>query len=697
MATDKKNSRQELVESIVSSMKNRGEWQKTWTNLASNSAPHNPITGTKYSGVNFLALSLEQTKMNTLDSRWCTFDQAVEAGYKIPKNTKSSHAHFYDLKVTLNKGDKSDLIKAKSGRDYISKVIAHYREQYPNKSNEIKAALSKANELQPSMNSDRAKLALFVGELNKATGADLKLYANTVIKSFPIFNFSQLENVPKLEASPNTNTFEPIKRAEGLLIASGAKIYHDSANSNYYTPEKHEIHLTSRESFKSPEAYYSTALHEVAHWTKGDGLTRHVKVDEKSGNGHDLAYAREELRAELASVFMSSDLNLKLDIQNHSAYLGNYLQILNNDYNEFFSAVSDAQKISNHVLGFEKRLDLESVEAKELQSKNPDLYHKIVEYNVKNLAHENTHIKSDSTYDFKVGDAFIAKTAEGEIRKYQINSISSDSMIIKDLTHDIVQEHNNKSFQALLDASNAEKLDQKSPQLSLKPEYRKIAQEVLKNEFFGLAKENLENTFVFIDSRAAQRFIDKLMTEYDVPGNMINAGNFERNDKTQSFIVSKEPAIREAVAAQDHPNKIYLEKFFAEKNLPLMRFNVNTPSGTHIIESDVVIHYLVNNIDSKTQGTIKNILMELDFKNGNINDFLEHCAGGMVKQYEADHERDAMVTSMDSREFKETELAYELRNEREFHHDASPVKLENTKEKVLKTLNSTVDDNDFSR
>lgn len=694
-----KNPRKELVDTIIESMKNRdGGWQKTWTNLSAANAPYNPITGTKYSGVNFIALSLGQTELNTQDPRWCTFKQATEVGYTINKGAKSAQASFYDLKVKLTDGEKDTFITAKSNNEYISKIINHYKDAHPDKAAEIKKALVEANAEKSSITSDKARLALFVYVLNKETGSNTKLSAQSVMKTFPIFNYSQLQNVPELEVKQPVNQFEPIRRAEGILVASGAKIFHDQANGNYYNNTKHEIHLTSRESFKSPEAYYSTALHEMAHWTEGDGVARHLKTDE-TNNVVDLAYVREELRAELSSMFMSSDLNLKPDIQNHSAYLGSYLKILNDDYNEFFAAVSDAQKISTHVMGFEKRLDLESSESIELETKNPELYQKIIAFNAQTAALDSTQIKSDSTYNFKVGDTYIGKSHD-EAKKYEIKGVGDNTVRVVNKASDIGQEYTSKAFQGMLDAYDAKKLDNHSPRVSINPNYLSLAKEVLHNDFFSKGQQNAEHLFMFTTPKSAQAFIDKLTTEHDVPGNMIQTSNFARHDKTPSYIMSR----GESVQQQADPNKAYLERFFEEKKVPFKQFTVKSGSETHIVDNNVVISYLINSADSKTQGEVQKILTELDFKNADINHFLEHCATAVVKQYEAIREM-GLLDSTNAHEFKKNEIEHELENEPKAQKIASLAKPTEEKEKSPKVENkspkvedkSIDDDNDFSR
>lgn len=531
MATDK-NPRKELVDTIINSIKNRdGVWQKTWANLTGSESPYNPITGTKYRGVNFLVLSLEQTELDTIDPRWCTFKQAVAAGYQITKGSKAAQASFYDLNVSLNDGGKDYYIKAKSVDGYVAKIIDHYRTQYLSRATEIRAAVNKA--AQFTALADKAKLALFVTELNTATGADITISSTAVMKSFPIFNYSQLQNVPELEIKP-VNNFEPIQRAEGILVASGAKIFHGNANENYYSPKKHEIHLTPKESFKSPEAYYSTALHEIGHWTKGDGLPRNLKI-EGEVNTDRLAYAREELRAELASVFMSSDLNLKLDIQNHSAYLGSYLEVLSNDYTEFFAAVSDAQKIASHVINFEKRLDLESIEAKELQTNNPELYQKIVEFNTQAVLLTTEKPDHNPSKDFAIGDIYMAKW-QGIIRKFEIDGIDNNKLTIIDHAFEVTVEYTRESFQQMLAEYNCEKLDTLSPQVLIDSDYLVYGQELLNSEFQNVARQDIEEVFIFNDAGTAQQFIDKLTLDYNVPSNTIHSYNFDRSDNHLNFI-----------------------------------------------------------------------------------------------------------------------------------------------------------------
>jgi hypothetical protein len=61
-------------------------------------------------------------------------------------------------------------------------------------------------------------------------------------------------------------------------------------------------------------------------------------------------YAAEELRAELASVFISAQLGIPADIPNHASYVDSWLKALRGDRREIFRAAADAQRISDWCL-----------------------------------------------------------------------------------------------------------------------------------------------------------------------------------------------------------------------------------------------------------------------------------------------------------------------------------------------------------
>jgi antirestriction protein ArdC len=106
--------------------------------------------------------------------------------------------------------------------------------------------------------------------------------------------------------------------------------------------------------FPDARGFYSTALHELGHWS-GHPSRLNRDLVHKFGSPE---YAREELRAELASFFVSARLGLPHDPSQHAAYVGSWIQALAQDHNEIFRAAKDAEKICEFVLEFQKEKTL---------------------------------------------------------------------------------------------------------------------------------------------------------------------------------------------------------------------------------------------------------------------------------------------------------------------------------------------------
>lgn len=64
-------------------------------------------------------------------------------------------------------------------------------------------------------------------------------------------------------------------------------------------------------------------------------------------------YAKEELRAEIASMIISDELGIGHDPRQHAAYVGSWIKILQDDPLEIFRAAADAEKIQEYIFGLE--------------------------------------------------------------------------------------------------------------------------------------------------------------------------------------------------------------------------------------------------------------------------------------------------------------------------------------------------------
>jgi antirestriction protein ArdC len=289
--------RKKIVEDICKQLeKGVIPWEADWERFSN--APVNAVTGNRYRGGNSLRLSFVAHKKGYDDPRWCTFLQAKEQGWKIKAGSKSAVVEFY------SPPKEEDIKRSEAGEDIPKEKL------YP------------------------------------------------VVKLYNVFNAQDIEGIPPLIQK----TFDPIEiieKAERILAESGAVIKHSGSRA-FYKPSTDEITMPPKELFYSTEGYYSTALHELGHWTGHESRLNRFSseaIDSKK------EYAKEELRAELASVFVGSETGIKLDDEhflNHAAYLGSWLKALRNDPNELFRAANEADKISEYILQYERKRELMS-------------------------------------------------------------------------------------------------------------------------------------------------------------------------------------------------------------------------------------------------------------------------------------------------------------------------------------------------
>jgi phage/plasmid primase-like uncharacterized protein/antirestriction protein ArdC len=168
-----------------------------------------------------------------------------------------------------------------------------------------------------------------------------------------VFNAEQIDGISALEPE-RAYDWDPVEQAEKLLRNSGAKIEHSQTGGAYYRLSADTIRLPAQDRFETHSAYYATALHELGHWT---GHPDRLNRDLSNPFGSE-AYAREELRAEIASMIIGSELGIGYDPVAHAGYVDHWVQILTDTPKEILYAAADAERISDYILTIEQKREV---------------------------------------------------------------------------------------------------------------------------------------------------------------------------------------------------------------------------------------------------------------------------------------------------------------------------------------------------
>lgn len=335
----KRDFRQEVTDSIVQMLeKGVAPWQKLWeANANAFGMPMNPTTEKSYRGGNAIHLIATGLRRGYGDPRWMTYKQAAENGWQVRKGEKGTQIEFWEIK------------------------------QGPSKSSAASPAGDSGSEA-----TRRAEERQFIHRV------------------YTVFNAKQIDGVPARQPKQHS-AFEAVRAGEQILENSGAKIIHDQADRAFYSRAGDSIHLPSKDSFKDAAGYYGTSLHELAHWTGHPQRLNRSTLAESYRFG-DVNYAKEELRAELASVFLAAERGIPHDPEQHAAYVGSWIKSLKEDKNEIFRAAHDASAAADFLLGLERD---RSVAEESLQA-SPSLNSESASFPaVSNLERETAKLERD--------------------------------------------------------------------------------------------------------------------------------------------------------------------------------------------------------------------------------------------------------------------------------------------------------------
>lgn len=187
----------------------------------------------------------------------------------------------------------------------------------------------------------------------QAAGAEGEIVAEEngkalVLKAYTVFNAAQIDGMAPMPAREcDVKPAEAVEAIVWGLQDTGLKL-----TFGHYQPaydmRRDEIRIPVAADFYSQEDFNSCLVHEMAHSTANP-----KRIGRPFFSFGTKEYAREEIRAELASSFMGQGLiglpPSQSMIESHASYISSWLEVLRNDKNEIFRAASDAQRICDYL------------------------------------------------------------------------------------------------------------------------------------------------------------------------------------------------------------------------------------------------------------------------------------------------------------------------------------------------------------
>ena len=294
MSKERFDIHQHITDKIVSAIeRGAGDFRLPWHRSAGSIVrPVNVASKKAYRGINVVALWAYAEESGYSSGVWGTYRQWSEAGAQVRKGEKAAYVVFYkelEFAAETETGD----------ADTITRLFA---------------------------------------------------------RATPVFAAEQVDGYqpPVIDAPPAT-VITPLEQAEAFVAATRVSINHGGGRA-FYRPSTDSIQLPTREAFiGSPtstpaEAYYSTLLHELTHWTSAETRCNR-QLGKRFG---DQAYAIEELVAEFGAAFLCADLGITDEPRaDHAQYLASWLSVLKADKKAIFTAASKASEAAAFLTAFQ--------------------------------------------------------------------------------------------------------------------------------------------------------------------------------------------------------------------------------------------------------------------------------------------------------------------------------------------------------
>ena len=294
--------KQQLAERFIHCLdEKKREWSKNWRTV---DGACNGISNRKYSGLNRFLLTFYSQEEKYEGNRFYTFNQIKEKGYHL-ENAKGK------------------------GIPVIYPMFNYFKDETTDYSERKLVGAGKKAEM---IRNGEAR----EGNFKWAYASVKYVFSEDLIK--------EIEKDPQQHVFSEDEKFQFLK---GFMKETGVDFFQSKINDRcYYQPSHHKIVLPPDNHFYSKEAMLSTLAHEIAHSTSKD-LEREVL-----GEFGSEEYAKEELRAEIASAYICAELGIdtSMNENNNVAYIQSWSTAIRDNYKYLEDAIKDADKICNYVI-----------------------------------------------------------------------------------------------------------------------------------------------------------------------------------------------------------------------------------------------------------------------------------------------------------------------------------------------------------
>jgi antirestriction protein ArdC len=311
-----KSSRADLHETVTAKIvaaieAGAGDWHMPWHRPGTSfDIPRNALTEKRYQGCNILSLWIDADEKKFPTQSWATFKQWQEIGAQVRKGEKGSLIVKYGRWTP--KGDKGP--KATSP----------------------------------------------VAESGDGSEAGERLYARAAF----VFNAAQVDGFTNPDDAPRADLTTRLAHVDAFIAATGAEFREGGTRAFYRHPSSRGgahgdgdfIQMPPRNLFTGTatstptEAYESTRLHELSHWS---GAEHRLKREFGARFG-DHRYAVEELVAELSASFLCAELAItNTPRPDHAQYLAHWLAVLKQDSRAIFTAAAAASRACAYLMGLQ--------------------------------------------------------------------------------------------------------------------------------------------------------------------------------------------------------------------------------------------------------------------------------------------------------------------------------------------------------